>query len=358
MTGDQIVQIDSKYRRVFVNCPVDVSIYDSEDTLVGQVIDRTVQEIENGVSVYIDTNEQIVISLPVAEEYRVEINATGDGTVTYTVTEHNIDTSSVERVVSYALVEIETGDVLVGQIENLDEVDFAEYGLTCNDEELSPTVEQSGDTVTEYTVTVTVEGDGSTTGGGKAVYGEYWKLTATPENGAEFIGWYDHQECVSTETTYRFCVTGDVALTARFTVVDEKTPVVPGDPVNPTPAQTKPIQNNPFVDVADDAYCRDAVLWAYGKGITTGTSATTFSPDAVCTRAQAVTFLWRAAGSPAPRSTEMPFADVAEDDYCCQAVLWAVKENITTGTSATTFESNADCTRGQIVTFLYRTFAK
>ena len=109
-----------------------------------------------------------------------------------------------------------------------------------------------------------------------------------------------------------------------------------------------------FDDVAEDAYYFDAVEWAVEEGITSGTSATTFSPNATCTRAQAVTFLWRAAGSPEPKSTEMPFVDVAADAYYYDAVLWAVENGITSGTSATTFSPNNDCTRAQIVTFLWR----
>ena len=111
---------------------------------------------------------------------------------------------------------------------------------------------------------------------------------------------------------------------------------------------------NPFTDVADDAYYADAVTWAVGKGITSGTTATTFTPNAPCTRAQAVTFLWRAAGSPAPKSSDMPFTDVAAGSYYHDAVLWAIEQGITKGTSDTTFSPNATCTRAQIVTFLWR----
>ena len=109
-----------------------------------------------------------------------------------------------------------------------------------------------------------------------------------------------------------------------------------------------------FIDVAADAYYRNAVDWAVSNGITDGVTATTFAPDAACTRAQAVTFLWRAAGSPAPKSSVMPFTDVAADAYYRDAVLWAVENGITDGTSATTFSPNATCTRAQIVTFLWR----
>ena len=108
---------------------------------------------------------------------------------------------------------------------------------------------------------------------------------------------------------------------------------------------------NPFTDVSADAYYYDAVLWAVKEGITSGTTAATFSPDATVTRGQTVTFLYRAAGAPAV--TGGSFADVAADAYYAGAVAWAVKEGVTSGTSATTFSPDAPCTRGQIVTFLY-----
>lgn len=109
-----------------------------------------------------------------------------------------------------------------------------------------------------------------------------------------------------------------------------------------------------FTDVPANAYYTDAISWAVLNGVTKGTSETTFSPNASCTRAQAVTFLWRAAGSPSPRSSTMPFTDVAADAYYCDAVLWAVEQDITKGTSDTAFSPNATCTRAQIVTFLWR----
>ena len=111
---------------------------------------------------------------------------------------------------------------------------------------------------------------------------------------------------------------------------------------------------NPFTDVKPDAYYYKAVLWAVEKGVTTGTSADKFSPDKGCTRAQVVTFQWRAKGKPEPSSTENPFTDVAAGQYYYKAVLWAVEKEITKGTSADKFSPDSTCTRGQIVTFLYR----
>lgn len=110
----------------------------------------------------------------------------------------------------------------------------------------------------------------------------------------------------------------------------------------------------PFVDVPTGAYYYDAVAWAVENGVTGGTSATTFSPDNACTRAQMMTFLWRAAGSPEPKTTVNPFTDVSESAYYYEAVLWAVENGITSGTSATTFSPDATVTRGQTVTFLWR----
>lgn len=112
---------------------------------------------------------------------------------------------------------------------------------------------------------------------------------------------------------------------------------------------------NPFTDVSASAYYYDAVLWAVEQGITNGTSAITFSPDATVTRGQTVTFLWRAGGSPAARGSS--FADVAADAYYAPAVQWAVANGITYGTSSTTFGPEDDCTRAQIVTFLWRDMA-
>jgi len=109
-----------------------------------------------------------------------------------------------------------------------------------------------------------------------------------------------------------------------------------------------------FTDVQDNAYYADAVNWAVGCGVTNGTSPTTFSPDATVTRGQAVTFLWRTVGKPAPKRTLCPFSDVTPRDYYCQAVLWALEQGITNGTSANTFSPNATLTRGHIVTFLWR----
>lgn len=110
--------------------------------------------------------------------------------------------------------------------------------------------------------------------------------------------------------------------------------------------------DNPFADVSADAYYYDAVLWAVEQGITNGTTATAFSPDVTVTRAQTMTFLWRYSNS--PKASNSSFTDVAADAYYAAAVAWAVEQEITNGTTSTTFNPNDPCTRAQIVTFLYR----
>ena len=121
----------------------------------------------------------------------------------------------------------------------------------------------------------------------------------------------------------------------------------------PTPAGTE----TGFTDVKPGAFYEKAVAWAVEKGITNGMSDTTFGPDATCTRGQIVTFLWRFRGSPEPVNMETGFTDVNKEAFYAKAVAWAVENNITKGMTATTFVPNDTCTRGQVVTFLYRSVA-
>ena len=157
-------------------------------------------------------------------------------------------------------------------------------------------------------------------------------------SGFLFTGWYLEGELFD----FTLPVDHDLVLTAGW----EKEKI--------SANQSKPAIRT---DVEADSYYSDAVAWALEKGITAGTGETTFSPDAACTRAQAVTFLWRASGSPAPQSHTMPFTDVAADAYYHDAVLWAVEQGITKGTSDTTFTPGETVTRAQAVTFLWRTAA-
>ena len=111
---------------------------------------------------------------------------------------------------------------------------------------------------------------------------------------------------------------------------------------------------SPFTDLEENAYYTKAVLWALERGVTNGTSETTFSPDATVTRSQTVTFLYRTLGSRTDAAN--PFTDVDPGAYFYESVLWAVAQGITNGTSETTFGPEENCLRAQIVTFLYRAY--
>ena len=191
---------------------------------------------------------------------------------------------------------------------------------------------------------------------GEAVY-------AWSENNGEVIATHacrrdpSHTETETVKTVSRVTkeataeAEGEMTVTASFTnaafAAQSKTVAIPKS------VPDKPAKE--FTDMpAPGHWAHDAIAWAVEKGVTTGTSETTFSPDSGCTRAQVVTFLWRAAGKPEPKSAVNPFTDVASDAYYRDAVLWALGEGITTGTSDTKFSPNAVCTRAQIVTFLWR----
>ena len=193
---------------------------------------------------------------------------------------------------------------------------------------------------TEYSVTVSTDGNGTAMADKtSAAAGTVVTLTATPKSGYHFKQWQVVSGNVTIKDNKFTMPAGNVEVKAIF----EKD-------ATPPPAPTV----NPFVDVPAGSFYYDAVLWAVEKGVTTGTSATTFEPDGSCTRAQAVTFLWRVARCPAPKSTAMPFTDVKAGSFYYDAVLWAVENGITKGTSETTFEPEGICTRAQIVTLIWR----
>ena len=200
----------------------------------------------------------------------------------------------------------------------------------------------TGTGVTTYPITVMSGKNGGVTASHKsAAKGALVTLTVTPDKGyaLETLNVLDQNgkalPLTQQNGKYGFTMPAS-AVTVKATFMDDNTML------------------NFFVDVSASDYYYDAVLWAVGKGITGGTSATTFDPSGNCTRAQAVTFLWRAAGSPAPKTKVMPFTDVPAGSYYHDAVLWAMEQGITKGTSDTAFSPNATCTRAQIVTFLWR----
>ncbi len=243
--GSSNEQSGSTFKRLKVACPVDVYVYDEEDALVASVVNEEV--VVNTLAISVE-DEVKTVDLPAGQAYRVEVVATGTGTVSYTVQERVAQGGETSVLDTYGQedIPITPGDKLVGQIDD----------------------DQS----------------------------------------------------------------------------DEPLEYIPAEPIS-----------NPFTDLDVNEYYYDPVMWAVKQGITTGTTATTFSPNATCTRAQVVTFLWRAMGEPEPVSTRNPFTDLNPNEYYMKAILWAYENNITTGATAATFAPNGRCTRAQVVTFLYRT---
>ena len=237
-----------------------------------------------------------------------------------------------------------TGGTVKGNILTVNEgVTKVTYTYNCGNEKSAVfTLNIVGNTST-YTITVESAKNGTITASPKsAAKDDTVTLTVTPDKG------YTLETITVTDKN------GDkVKLTEKsgkytFTMPVSKVTV------KATFAEVVTEPDNPFVDLADDTYYYDAVLWAAEEGITGGVDDTHFAPKATCTRAQAVTFLWRAAGSPAPKSSTMPFTDVKAGSYYYDAVLWAVENGITKGTSDTTFSRDVTCSRAQIVTFLWR----
>ena len=175
-----------------------------------------------------------------------------------------------------------------------------------------------------------------------AAKGDTVTITVTPDEG------YQVDQITVTDKNGKTIAVKDLGNGRyRFTMPDSAVTITP------TFVQAGGISAKTFVDVAESAYYAKAVAWAVEHGVTDGTDADHFSPDAPCTRAQIVTFLWRAAGSPEPQSGST-FADVAENAYYAKAVAWATQRGITNGTSADTFSPDAPCTRAQGITFLWR----
>ena len=363
-----------KYRKLYVNCPVDVSVYDSDNRLVARIVNDDPQIIENSlIGSYIDGDGQKIVILPTDMEYHVVIDATDNGTMTYTVDEYNIDKVTTERVVSYSDIDLTKGAVLTGLVENLDDVQKANYPLYRENETTplkpdtndggedsnqpnnptqpnTPSVPNYGGDTSDSDPTYSITIPSSIVGG---------TVSVRPTSASE-----GQKVTITTKPNSGYRV-GSITVTAKddkqITVTDagdnKYTFIMPRSKVDVKVEFVRkevPSAGISFTDVRSDAYYYDAVVWAVEQGITAGTSATTFSPDASCTRAQMVSFLWRAAGSPEPQGSTNPFADVQAGTYYYDAVLWAVEQGITAGTSATTFSPDVTVTRGQTVTFLHR----
>ena len=212
-------------------------------------------------------------------------------------------------------------------------------GYTMTTETIPATGSGGGGGYTYYTIKATVGVNGSISPSGNVSVreGRDQTFTITPDKGYAVANVKIDGKSIGAVKSYTFeNVKGNHTIEAIFMKAN-------GNP-----------QTGVFVDVPEGSYYEEAVAWAVENGITQGTDDTHFSPDGICTRAQAVTFLWRTAGSPASKTSAMPFTDVPVGSYYYDAVLWAVENGITKGTSETRFSPDDTCTRAQIVAFLWR----
>ena len=175
----------------------------------------------------------------------------------------------------------------------------------------------------------------------------WWQIVATYEQDGRTY-------TAKSEWLHVLPIQEGVGLNLNLPTVDPDEPDTPHKPSGGTSATTPSQPTQTFRDVSKSSYYYDAVTWAVENGVTDGTGSNTFSPDKACTRAEIVTFLWRAAGKPAAKSSVNPFTDVSKSAYYYDAVLWAVEAGITQGTSATTFSPDKTCSRAEAVTFLFR----
>ena len=241
----------------------------------------------------------------------------------------DISTGSIDKIADVQLGEDVTANVRVGGKLLTEGTDYIAYY----------------DTSVAGTAVYTAEGIGAYAGTLTTEFTVIWPFTDVPSNSFayEHIGWaYVNGITTGTSATTfspkKTCTRGEVVTFLWRTAG------------KPEPETTV----NPFTDVNEKSFYYKAVLWAFENGITTGTSATTFTPGATCTRSEVVTFLWRYLGKPEPETSTNPFTDVESGKFYYKSVLWAYENKVTTGTSATTFSPSATCLRDQVVTFLHR----
>lgn len=219
----------------------------------------------------------------------------------------------------------------------------------CNNTYTTAPVPATGHSYSATVVEPTCEAEGYTLHT-CALCGHSYTDTTLPAKGHSFTSTVTAPTCTAEGYTTYICAQ------CNYSYTEATTPALGHNYVDGicTVCNRPDLPENPFTDVKEEEYYGYPVLWALKMGITTGTSSTTFSPEKTCTRGQVVTFLWRANGSPEPTVTENPFVDISPDAYYYKAVLWAVENGITQGTGRGKFSPDNGCTRGQVATFLWR----
>jgi hypothetical protein len=250
--GAGAILTDGKYRILTVNCPVDISVYDSSDKLVAQIADETIKDIENSSIIgTIDADAQKVLYLPADEEFTVKITATDQGHMTYSVDEFDLNRGQVARLVNYYGIPISTGDKFTGIVENLTSVEMAAYPLAGDAGQVVPDPDiLEGNDIVKYAVNTSVEGQGKILGGGKFYKGEFALLMALPDDNNHFVGWYIDGLLVSSDDEYRMMITDEVAVAAKFAAntpgVSPTPTAAPSTSPTPTGSPSMPLPSYPI----------------------------------------------------------------------------------------------------------------
>lgn len=348
-----------------LHCPVEASV-----TLDGFVLDSEYGPFERSFGTVTRVGDGVVFTLDYSEELVLDIRGTGEGPMNAEI--EYLDESGISlgsqrfddmpivpdtaitsgaltpesTVVLYYLKEdipVSAWGTNLGEIATGPSEDFLSVNNTPDEKDEEDAVSDSGSSSSSVSKTVSVgsSANGSVTASPKnASKGDTVTVAVRPNTGYQL-----DTITVTDQTGKKITLTDNGDGTFSFTMPASSVTVK---------AAFKPAAFPVFTDVPSGSYYEEAVRWAAENGATAGTDSAHFSPDGICTRAQAVTFLWRAAGSPAPKSSAMPFTDVPAGSYYYNAVLWAVENGISKGTSDTAFSPDKTCTRAQIVTFLWR----
>ena len=318
--GQTLKQGSSEYKWTYI--PVDTDNYrNATGTVMIDVLENTLEEVE-------------LVTGPALTVYTVGDSFDPEGMI-IKATFANGD----------VIDEVDTSE-LTFEPETFTEAGEVEVTVTYKDKTV--TVKVTVEEPVKYTITLSA-GEGGSVKADKeeAAEGETVTITATPKSGYKFDKW--------TVTSGSAVVAKATSKSTTFTMPAEAVAIEATFKESPSGggSSSGSSSSEQFKDVPKGTYYHDPVYWAVKKGITEGTSKTTFSPMGATTRGQFVTFLWRAAGKPVVE-IDCPFEDIEEDAYYYQAVLWAYKNGITDGTTPTTFRPDWTVTRGQAVTFLYR----
>ena len=383
----------STVRIVYINCPVDVSVYDGSNTLVTSIIGD--QPSDGTLYSAVNENGEKVLFLPSDEDYTFDMTATGNGSMTCTISEYNMLTGTVNRLLSYYDLPIESGNSFLGIAPPLDQSELengAPYGsavayrlLDGNENELTVSEELAGEIVDDNYFAVSVEADngsGFVSGGGVFLKGTFAQVKAQPLLGSRLLGWYVDDEFVSSNEVYRFAVTEDVDLVAKFTPVDTHKLIITstiGGTV--TGASGSYVSGTELEIIAEASAHYRFKNWTSSNGGTftdVNSLNTTFTMPSNATIVTAnFEYVSSSGGSgnssggntttpptiddekvppteiPTDAPWANPFTDVSANDWFYEAVKYAHQKGLVNGTSATTFSPQVTMTRGMMVTILW-----